>query len=225
MTTPEKKTIRVWDVPVRLFHWTLATLFALSAYSAFQDKFGIYADMHFYSGYTILILVTWRILWGFFGSKTAQFKTFVKGPSAILKNIKQLFNYDEDHTVGHKALGAVSVMLVLLLLLMQASFGLFASDGMIFSGPLSDEVSSNLRGFFTRWHKDIGLVLLGLVLLHLLAIAYYGMFKGDDLVTPMITGKKRVASHVEEPTRKPAWRAALFFLLAGGLVCTLVFVL
>ena len=174
--------IKVWDICIRLFHWSLAVLFGLSSYSAFQDKFGTYADMHFLSGYMILILVVWRLAWGFFGSETARFTSFISSPKAAIGHFVSMLRGAPYTSVGHSPLAGYSVLLVLTLLLAQAVMGLFASDGMIFSGPLSRVVDSGFRSDLTSWHRLLGLVLMGLIGLHIVVIASYAVFKRVNLV-------------------------------------------
>lgn len=219
------RKIKVWDGAIRLFHWTLAILFVLSAYSAFQDKFGTYADMHFYAGYSILILVVWRILWGLVGSDTARFSTFIKTPMAAVRHLKAMASGESYKEIGHSPLAGFSVMLMLILLLAQAVMGLFATDGMIFSGPLSSSVSGSMGSDLTSWHKLLGKILIGLISLHVLVVLLYGLLKRANLVWPMIVGKTKVSAGAVEPGFRPVWLSLLVFFAAGGLVCTLVFVL
>lgn len=226
MQTGEPKTkTRVWDAGLRLFHWSLVVLFCLSAYSAFQDKFGPFADMHFYAGYTILILVVWRIAWGFVGSETARFSTFVKSPAAAVRHLLAMVRGEPYKETGHSPLAAISVLLMLLLLLAQAVMGLFASDGMIFSGPLSDSVSGSFGSSMTTWHKLLGRVLIGLVILHVTTIAAYALLKRVNLVWPMITGKADFSVADAPPALRSSWLALIVFFASGALVCTLVFVI
>lgn len=221
--TPRK--VQVWDMCLRLFHWSLAILFALSAYSAFQDKFGIYADMHFYAGYTILILVAWRIIWGFVGSETARFSRFVGSPRAAIKHLQSMITGTPYSEVGHSPLAGYSVLLMLLLLLAQAIMGLFATDGMIFSGPLSRTVSGAMSSDLTSWHKLLGLALIYLIGLHIFVICLYGFVKKANLVWPMIVGKARLGAGQEAPAMRSNWLGFVLFFAAGGVVCTLVFVI
>ncbi len=224
-TGETRQSVKVWDAPVRLFHWSLVILFVLSAYSAFQDKFGSYADMHFYSGYTILILVTWRVFWGFWGSETARFSTFLKSPVAAFTHLIAMIKGEPYREAGHSPLAALSVVLMLALLLAQAIMGLYASDGMIFSGPLSDDVSGRISSDMTTWHKLLGRILIGLVSLHVVAILLYALLKRVNLVGPMITGRaKHVPSAIGPALRSP-WLALGLFFVAGGIVCSAVFLL
>ena len=223
MDDKEPTTIKIWDVGIRLFHWALVILFCLSAYSAFQDKFGIYANMHLYAGIATLMLVIWRILWGVVGSDTARFSQFVKSPAAGFAHLKQMLAGLPYKSIGHNPLGGLSVVLMLVLLLAQASMGLFASDGMIFSGPLSAKVAGSLASDLTEWHALLGRILIGVVVFHVLVVLVYGALKRVNLVWPMISGKIEGDSSVSAPTMKPGWFALLLFIAIGATVCLSVF--
>lgn len=219
----DRKKIIVWDGAIRLFHWVLAALFCLSAYSAFQDKFGIYADMHFYAGYTILILVVWRILWGFVGSDTARFSSFVRSPAAAFRHLRQMVGGLPYRAVGHNPLGGLSVILMLILLLVQAIMGLFATDGMIFSGPLSGEVTSSLSSSLTSWHALLGRILIGVVVFHVVVVLLYWLFKRANLIWPMISGRVVADESKPVPKTKPNWQALILFVGVGAGVCLSIF--
>lgn len=189
--------IKVWDGGTRLFHWALVILFCMSAYSAFQDKFGIYADMHLYSGVAILILLVWRILWGLIGSETSRFSSFTPSPKALLKHLKG--NGPEKY--GHNPMGALSVYLVILLLLAQVVLGLYSSDGMLFSGPfshLTDDAND-----ITNIHEYVGYTLFGWCGLHLLSVLFYAVVKKKNLIGPMFTGKTKQLNAVAPIIRSP----------------------
>jgi len=217
--TGRPSRIKVWDIGTRLFHWVLVICFSLSAYSAFQDKFGIYADMHRWSGYAVLTLVGWRIVWGIIGSDTARFSHFFRGPKATLEYARVMFNKAPYQWIGHNPLGAVSVVAMLVLLLVQAILGLYATDDMIFSGPLSDTISGDLAGDLTEIHETIGFVLFGLIGLHLLAIIFVAVIKKMNLVAPMITGWKISNDNVADApkVRSPILALGTFLLVCAGL--------
>jgi len=217
------KTIKVWDAGIRLFHWALVILFCLSAYSAFQDKFGIYADMHLNAGVATLMLVIWRIVWGLVGSDTARFSQFVKSPIAGFAHMKQMLSGLPYKTIGHNPLGGLSVVLMLVLLLAQAVMGLFASDGMIFSGPLFKEVTGSMSSELTEWHALLGRILIGVAAFHVLVVLAYGVLKRINLVWPMISGKVNAELSASAPTIKPGWLALLLFIAVGAAVCLSVF--
>lgn len=221
-TEPDKK-IKIWDSSIRLFHWALVVLFCLSAYSAFQDKFGIYADMHRNSGVAILILMVWRIIWGLVGSDTARFSQFLKGPTAAFRHLRQMAAGLPYKAVGHNPLGGLSVVLMLVLLLAQATMGLFASDGMIFSGPLSRDVTGALSSTLTSWHALLGRILIGVVVFHVVVVLLYWVLKRANLIWPMITGNTNVEPSEFAPTMKHGWLALLLFIMVGAAICLSIF--
>lgn len=209
--------IKVWDGGTRLFHWVLVILFSLSAYSAFQDKFGIYADIHIYSGVAILALVIWRVLWGFVGSETSRFSHFLRGPKATLDYAKSAMRDAPYERIGHNPLGGLSVLLMLLLLAAQTILGLYSTDAMLFSGPLADSIDSGLAEDLTEVHELIGFTLMGLVGVHILAIIAYGVRRKADLVRPMITGTRAVNEGVSAPRiANPLLALVLFAVVAAA---------
>ena len=208
------KQIKVWDISTRLFHWMLVILFGMSVFSAFQSKFGIYGDMHLYSGIAVFVLIVWRILWGVVGSDTARFKSFLRGPKHIRSYLS--LKSDDQHA-GHNPIGGLSVVVVLIMLLTQAVLGLYATDDILFSGPFADRVE-NARDI-TNIHETLGYALMAWVGVHILAILYHRLAVKADLVTPMITGRKRVQNMVEQPVLKaPILSAVCLLLVASGVL-------
>ncbi len=175
--------IRIWDLPLRLFHWLLV----LAVMGSFVTvKLGGNAMIwHARLGYFVLALLLFRIVWGFWGSPYAKFSQFVKGPRAILDYLK-----NGHETPGHSPLGALSVLALIGLFLAQSLAGLFASDDIAFDGPLVKYVSSSWVEWLTSLHRWNEWVLLGLVTIHVAAIIYYKRCKGINLVRPMISGDK-----------------------------------
>ena len=178
--------VRVWDGFVRLTHWLIALLFGFSWGSAEYH----HMDYHRYSGYALLGLLVFRVYWGCFGSSTARFTQFVKGPRSVWTYLRS----SESHAdLGHNPLGAISVVTLLILLLAQVVLGLFAVDvDGIESGPLSSLVSFETGRAFAKVHHLLFNVLLGFAALHVAAILYYAIAKRQDLVKPMITGWTKV---------------------------------
>jgi len=217
------RKIKVWDGSTRLFHWVLVVVFCLSVFSAFQDKFGPYADMHLNAGIAIIILVVWRIAWGIVGSETARFSQFVKKPTTVFQHLKHTFSKSPYKEVGHNPLGGLSVVLMLMLLLAQAVMGLFASDGMIFSGPLAQDVAGSLSSDLTSWHKLLGRILIGVAVFHVIVVLLYALFKRVNLIWPMIIGTIKTNDAGGDPVMKPAWQALILFFAAGAAVCMSIF--
>ena len=198
--------IRVWDLPTRLFHWTLVGLIAFSWWSAEEHQY----DLHLWSGMAVVTLILFRLLWGLFGSSTARFANFVRGPAAVRDYLG-----GQWRGIGHNPLGALSVIALLGLVALQAGLGLFASDedGLLL-GPLSGFISGNASEQVTELHEDLFNVLLVLIVLHVAAILFYWLAKKQNLVGPMISGKARLDADVE-PMRPGKWWAALLSLIAA----------
>ena len=207
MGTDPLKMMEVWDLPLRLFHWLLAGL-VVAAYVTVELG-GNFMEWHGRIGLAIMGLLVFRLAWGVVGSTHARFASFLPTP-------RRLGNYLRgewcDH--GHNPLGALSVIAMLALLLWQAVSGLFGNDDIAFNGYLYRLVSGDTSDWMTGWHKRGYWIIVGLVVLHLAAIAFYRGVKKIDLVTPMITGKKSV----EDPEMQaPRGGGLLAFVLAAAL--------
>jgi cytochrome b len=206
----------VWDLPVRLFHWSLVVLICISFYTGTVGGFRE-MDYHMLSGYAILALVLFRILWGFLGSQNARFKSFLKGPSATLDYMKN----QEGPMVGHNPLGGLSIVAIILALIVQVSTGLFANDDILLEGPLVHLVSYDTSRELTEIHEINRWIVVGLVVLHLLAVSFYTFVKKDSLIKPMITGWKDVGGEVA-PERNNWILGAILLAIASGAVYYLV---
>lgn len=205
----EGAPVRVWDLPTRLFHWALVILFLIQWWSGKAERI----EIHVAAGLTLIGLLLFRLIWGLIGGSTARFVNFVRGPGTVLAYLRGR----TGPAIGHNPLGGWSVILLLLLLVVQAGLGLFASDEDGFdSGPLSDWVSFESAQRLLENHETLFNILLGLVALHVAAIVYY-LLRGDDLVSPMVTGTRRAVAGVRPLLPAPAWRFVLAILLAGAL--------
>ncbi len=200
--------VPVWDLPVRLFHWTLVALIGLSWWSAENDRI----EWHIWSGLAVMSLLIFRLLWGFFGSSTARFGSFVRGPRAVLGYVRDPGSWRQ---LGHTPLGALSVLALLVLLTVQVALGLLLSDeDGIVSAPLNRFVSFETAERAHELHELLFNVLLGLIALHVAAILFYRLALGKRLTGAMISGRARVEGEVE-PMRPAKWWVALLCLLAG----------
>jgi len=195
----------VWDIPVRLFHWTLAALILFSWWSVHND----HTDWHIWSGCAILTLLIFRLLWGFVGSSTARFSTFVRGPRAIAGYWRGTWR-----GIGHNPLGALSVLALLAAVAVQVGLGLFSEDeDGLYMGPLAQLISVDASDKARDLHETWFNVILVLIALHLIAILYYRA-RGRKLTLPMITGRAEVEPGTE-PMRPGKWWAALICLAIG----------
>jgi cytochrome b len=196
--------IKVWDVPVRLFHWALVILMAVSYFTGRWG--GDWMKFHFWSGYAILTLLIFRIAWGFVGSTTARFSNFVKGPSAAFGHLRELLGKHGPYDAGHNAMGGAMVVVLILAVLAQVTTGLFSADtdtGMV-TGPLASKIADAMIDKVTAFHQYWVNVLLALVALHVVAVLIYLVWKRHNLVGAMITGDKPAAQVV--PPGQPAPR-------------------
>ena len=207
--------ILVWDLPVRLFHWLLVALVVTSIVSA---KIGGNAmQIHLWSGYALLTLVLFRILWGFFGSTHARFASFMRGPAAVWSYLKTLVRREPQQHVGHNPAGAWSIILMLAVILAQVGTGLFANDDIATEGPLAKLVSKALSDRLTGLHHLNVKLLFALIALHLSAVLYYLIGKGENLVRPMISGYKdtSAAPAGSDSRRASTWLALILIALCA----------
>jgi cytochrome b len=204
-TNDRLQEIPVWDFPTRLFHWLLVVLVAVSfTTGAIGGNAMVY---HERSGFAILVLLVFRIVWGFVGSRQSRFIDFVKGPAAVWRYATALFRGDAERHLGHNPMGGWSVLALLLALLIQVVTGLFANDDIITEGPLYLWVSKPVSDWLTRIHRINRFVIVALVASHLSAVLFYLWGKSENLIKPMITGKKSWHSDDTPLPAAPAWLA------------------
>ncbi len=192
--------MRVWDLPTRLFHWLVVLLIAVSYASVNLTDYGkVWMRIHLLSGYAMAALLLFRLVWGFVGSDTARFATYLHSPIKGLRHLRDFRNRAPDDQVGHNAAGGWAVLALLLVLVVQVVTGLFANSDGGAAGPLARWVSADASDALSNIHGITFNVLLGFIALHLLAIAAYWMIKGHQLIWPMITGKKRLPAATPAP--------------------------
>jgi cytochrome b len=211
--------ILVWDLPLRLFHWLLVLLVVTSFVSA---KIGGNAlQIHMLSGYAVLSLLLFRLLWGFLGGTHARFASFIRGPAAVVAYLR---GGGTGQHLGHNPAGAWSVIFMLAALLLQAATGLFANDDISTEGPLAKLVSKALSDRITGVHHLNVKLLLALIGMHLSAIVFYVFYKRENLVKPMLTGFKDAAGGPGEGAQKQGkiWLAAVLLALCAGCVYLLL---
>ena len=196
----------VWDVPTRLFHWLLVALIGVSWWTAENGRI----EWHLWSGLGIMSLLLFRILWGFVGSSTARFAAFVRGPRHIAGYLR-----GEWRGIGHNPLGALSVIALLGLLVVQVGLGLFSTDeDGLYSGFLAQWISLDASEEAAELHDDMFDVLLVFMGLHITAVLFYWLFRRQNLVGPMISGRAALDPEAE-PMRPGKWWVALLCLAAA----------
>ena len=215
----KRDKILVWDVPVRLFHWLLVALMATSYFSGRAG--GDWMQLHFWSGYGILTLLLFRLVWGFVGSTTARFSSFLKGPRAAFTHVAHFFREGGPRDIGHNPLGGAMVLVLIFAVLAQIVTRLFTADtdtGMV-NGPLALKVADKWVERATDFHAWWINVLLILAAVHVAAVVLYLVWKRHNLIGAMVTGRKRIDQAIEpgEPAPRLVFassRLAVSLLLA-----------
>lgn len=187
------KSIRVWDLPTRIFHWSLLAAF-VGAYLT-GDVFDL-LEPHQWIGLAMLFLLSFRLVWGFIGSTTARFSQFVRGKAAVSDYLNGRWQ-----GVGHNPLGGWSVMAMLALLVAMTVTGLFANNNADFTAPLTFLVSDDVSSLLTSAHHLLFKLLLLVVAVHIGAIFFYKIVLAKDLVTPMIKGDAPAESDQDASTQ------------------------
>ncbi|KPV41071.1 hypothetical protein AN478_03880 [Thiohalorhabdus denitrificans] len=207
-----KRRVAVWDGPLRLFHWSLVALIGFGWWSGEQGL--DWMDAHMLAGQAVLGLVAFRLLWGLWGSRHARFADFLAGPRRVVAELRGLLRGRPEPHLGHGPAGGWAVMLILLLVGAQAFTGLFASDDILTDGPLVGTLPGDIESFLNSAHYTLFDVLLWVVGLHVAAVVVvYPLLAREDLVRPMITGWKRLASAATGRPERFGWGVVLRGLL------------
>ena len=214
------RVVKVWDLPVRLFHWSLVLLVVFSFTTGKLG--GDWMEWHLRSGFCILTLVLFRIVWGLAGSQTARFSDFIHGPKRVLGYARSLLGGTAQFHAGHNPMGGLMIVLMLVLLLLQATTGLFADDDIGTRGPLADKVSGAVVSLCSTVHLININIILACVALHVCAALFYLTVKKDNLIKPMITGTKAIPDDHPAPWLAGHAPAVLILAVAAAFVVWLV---
>ena len=208
----------MWDLPTRLFHWSLVGLIALCWWSGEEEQF----DVHFWAGYAILFLIIFRLLWGLIGSSTARFASFIRGPLGVLQYLRDPKGW---RAVGHSPIGALSVLALLGLTAIVVATGLVQFEkehGEWIIGPLAHLVSEDVSEAAHDLHEIAFNILLAFIGLHLAALIFYRLVLGKKLVGPMLTGSGDFPAGTEAMRPAPWWRLLFCLLVAVALTSWIV---
>lgn len=223
-TNPARARVPAWDLPTRLFHWTLLVLIVWAWVSVnyaetLGDTLLVY---HRANGLAILTLIVWRVLWGFAGSSTSRFGTFLRSPAAVASYAAGLVRGRAARYLGHNPLGALMIVVLLATVATIGTLGLFAvDDNDLVGGPLYRLVGESANISLTRRHGQIfHLVLLPLVVLHIAVNTLYTLFKREPLIQAMVTGKKPADTYADAPAAhvQSLARAGLCLAAAAAIV-------
>jgi cytochrome b len=221
-----RATVRAWDLPTRLFHWTLVAVIICGwvSYEYAEALGDVTLVWHRWNGLAALSLIVWRVLWGAFGSSTARFSSFVHHPGAALSYARSLITGHAPRYLGHNPLGAYMVLALLAVIAIQGSFGLFAvDDNDLTGGPLYRLVSEATNTWATRWHAwSFNYAIVALVAIHIAANALYGLVKKEPLIRAMMTGRKPAGTYEDAAEAamipRPLTRAAVCLVIAVAIV-------
>jgi cytochrome b len=225
--------VRAWDSPTRLFHWLLALL-VLVAWASwrYSEELGDYAlKIHRWNGHAILVLIVFRVLWGFLGSSTSRFAAWLWWPWTAFGYAWRLLRGQTPLYLSHNPLGSYVIFAMLSLVAAQAVLGLFTVEhNDVTAGPLYRLVSEQTQTVLSRWHRWLFYwVIVGLVAVHIVANIWYGFAKKEPLITAMITGNKPAADYEDAPEAlivpRPLIRGLVCLLIATGLVFGTIFAL
>ncbi|MEM1230048.1 MAG: cytochrome b/b6 domain-containing protein, partial [Pseudomonadota bacterium] len=194
----------VWDGALRLFHWSLALCFGVSWLTA---ELGVeYTEWHMRSGYAILGLLMFRLLWGLLGNRFARFAALLPRPRRILAYARTLPDRSAPASAGHSPLAVLAVWTLLALLAIQAGSGLFTTDDIIYSGPYQGAVSAATSDWMTDLHHSNFDWLRLMVGAHLAAVLFYALYKRQNLVRPMVSGRNPLLAAAQAASPTPWWR-------------------
>jgi len=207
------QTVRVWDLPTRLFHWLLALTVIASVVSG--QIGGNAMVWHMRLGLVVLALLLFRLVWGFAGGYWSRFESFMYGPRSVAAYLRGDPGPAGRYDIGHSPVGALSVWALLGLLVVQVATGLVADDEIATTGPLNRFVSGALASAASAWHEHLGktlLIVLGVA--HVGAVLYYLWRKKRNLIGPMVHGDMRLVPGTVASRDGPGARLAALLVAA-----------
>ncbi|WP_108787895.1 cytochrome b/b6 domain-containing protein [Erythrobacter sp. Alg231-14] len=208
--------VNIWDAPVRVTHWSLALIVPAMWFTADNSMW----YWHTRLGHVLLALLIFRVFWGFMGTDTARFGSFVRGPRSVLSYLRG--DGDAPRAIGHSPLGALAVIGLLSVIGAQVVMGLFAGDPFDgATGPLNGMVGVATADWITETHEWFVYVVAGMIALHLAAITVYVGVKKQSLIAPMIAGKGPVSDGVAGNSNA-SW--SRFLICAAGAIGVAVWV-
>lgn len=210
----QAKLLPVWDIWIRLFHWSLALAVLLLLYTGLTGN--LFFEWHRLLGEFVLLLILFRLFWGVVGSSNIRLSRLVRNPVQVLKHLRALISRDVPVEREHNAAGSWAVLAMLLLLGTQAITGMFIADEDEFiEGALYGSLDSGLSDWMYRVHMINAELIQVIVCLHVIMIAAYYFYARRNLLLPMVSGKL----NWPDDTHLPAVSFQRWWI---GLVCLLV---
>jgi cytochrome b len=219
--------VRAWDLPTRLFHWTLVLLIAAAWASwRYSEALGdATLSTHRWIGHAVLVLIVFRLLWGFLGSSTSRFSAWLYWPWTAAAYLLRLLSGHAPRYLGHTPVGSYMILALLAVVTTQATLGLLTVEhNDLTAGPLYRLISEDRQPQITSWHRwTFYWLILPLIAIHVLANILYGFLKKDPLITGMITGRKPATDYADGPEARIVGRPGLRALLCLALAAAAVF--
>ena len=211
----------IWDLPLRLWHWALVVCLAGSWVTA-EAGFD-WTTTHFYFGYSALALVLFRLAWGMLGTFHSRYTSFLASPKTVIAYLRR--KNPSEPARGHNPIGGWSSIIIVVLVGLQASSGLFISDDIFYAGPYNSVVNTGTADWLAGWHHRLFTLIQFTVLLHILAVSWYTWGKKEGLIQAMFHGRKMLprGSTEEAVSEDRGLRALLLLIIAAALVATLVY--
>ena len=212
--------VPMWDLPVRLFHWSFVVAFFVCWFSGQAGDL----DLHYASGMVLVGLVVFRVLWGLVGSPTARFSHFLRWPTKAIAYLRESFgDARPSYSFGHNAAGGLMVAALIALIGVETVSGMASTDDVLFDGPLFGRLPSWLSAPLETYHELLANILLALALLHIAVIIFYRLLKRENLVRAMIVGRARLPRSVAQMAQQdgsaksaPQWRALVCVAIAAA---------
>lgn len=207
---PDRRVL-VWDLPLRVFHWSLVICVTLLLLTGFGAAPLVW---HLWLGELTLGLLVFRLVWGVLGGQSARFTDFAAGPAAAWRYLRS----GQSPSAGHNPLGGWMVLALLLTLGLQTASGLLSAGDGEHQGPLARWAGATVAVGAAEWHATLALVLCGQVLLHLAAVVVHRCVFGHNLIRPMVDGYKRLPANAPVPRKASTRRAWMVVLLSAAVV-------
>ncbi len=185
--TPRRAQLRVWDLPTRSFHWSLAVVFTAAMVTAGSDR---WLDLHIFAGYALVALLVFRLLWGFVGGHYARFRSFTFGPRVVAAYLRALRNDRPPHYVGHNPAGAWAIFLMLALLTAIGLSGIAVQGAEEQQGLIAGWASIGTGVGLHELHEVLAWTMVGLVAVHVGGVAVESWLHRENLVGAMVHGRK-----------------------------------
>jgi len=219
------KRVYVWDLPTRIFHWSMVVLVGLAYIVSSGRPYGATFLIHVASGYAVALLVLFRLAWGIVGGEHARFAAFLADWNGIKAHARALLRLSPQRTTGHNAIGGWAIVLILVTLALIIVTGLLSQGKTGGAGPLSWVLPTALVGTVGEIHQFLGNLILYLAGFHVLGVIAESLLLRENLTRAMIDGHK----HDERPEardarRGPAWLAvslALLLAVLGGYMASM----